>query len=197
MEPTIEPKKYVILIINNVKGNLQRLNSILQKITSQKNIDYLILTGEVFTLTTKKEDIISISFKGQIIIFDSSPIGEIIRAKYEYNNYNLDKNIIFLNKSGIYTPEKTLLNIAFLNGIESKELLEDKNNNKYSDISFSSKFYKYKDVIYLIKEYEKRILNKNNKIDFFIINNFPRCFYDKYYEKIKEECSGRSSSVFL
>jgi len=194
MEPTIEPKKYVILIINNVKGNLQRLNSILHKITSQKNIDYLILTGEVFTLTTKKEDIISISFKGQIIIFDSSPIGEIIRAKYEYNNYNLDKNIIFLNKSGIYTPEKTLLNIAFLNGIESKELLEDKNNNKYSDISFSSKFYKYKDVIYLIKEYEKRILNKNNKIDFFIINNFPKCFYDKYYEKIKEECSGRSSS---
>ena len=194
MEPTIEPKKYVILIINNVKGNLQRLNSILQKITSQKNIDYLILTGEVFTLTTKKEDIISISFKGQIIIFDSSPIGEIIRAKYEYNNYNLDKNIIFLNKSGIYTPEKTLLNIAFLNGIESKELLEDKNNNKYSDISFSSKFYKYKDVIYLIKEYEKRILNKNNKIDFFIINNFPKCFYDKYYEKIKEECSLRSSS---
>ena len=78
MEPNIEQKKYVILIINNVKGNISRLNLILQKILSQKEIDFLILTGEVFTLSTKKEEIFSISFKGQIIIFDSSPIGEII-----------------------------------------------------------------------------------------------------------------------
>ena len=122
MEQKLEPKKYVILIINNVKGNILRLNLILQKITSQKEIDFLILTGEVFTLSTTKEDIFSISYKGQIIIFDSSPIGEIIRSKYEYNNYILDNNsnIIFLNRSGIYTPINTSLNIAFLNGIESK-----------------------------------------------------------------------------
>ena len=146
MEPNIELKKYAILIINNAKGNIQRLNTILQKISSQKNFDILILTGEVFSLSTKKEDILSISFKGEIIIFDSSPIGEIIRAKYEYSNYNINKNIIFLNKSGIFSPENTSLNIAFLNGIESKELLEEKeNNNKYDNLPYTSNFYKYKD----------------------------------------------------
>ena len=196
MEPNIEQKKYVILIINNVKGNISRLNLILQKILSQKEIDFLILTGEVFTLSTKKEEIFSISFKGQIIIFDSSPIGEIIRSKYEYNNYilNNNSNIIFLNRSGIYSPENTSLNFAFLSGIESKEFLEEKNNSKFNDISYTSKFYRYKDISNIIKEYEKISLSKNNKIDFFIINNFPFCFYKKYYTKIKEECAEKNSS---
>ena len=62
MEPNIELKKYAILIINNAKGNIQRLNTILQKISSQKNFDILILTGEVFSLTTKKEDILFKTF---------------------------------------------------------------------------------------------------------------------------------------
>ena len=196
MEPNIEQKKYVILIINNVKGNISRLNLILQKISSQKEIDFLILTGEVFTLSTKKEEIFSISFKGQIIIFDSSPIGEIIRSKYEYNNYvlNNNSNIIFLNRSGIYSPENTSLNFAFLSGIESKEFLEEKNNSKFNDISYTSNFYRYKDISNIIKEYEKISLSKNNKIDFFIINNFPFCFYKKYYTKIKEECAEKNSS---
>ena len=195
MEPNEEPKKYVILIINNVKGNILRLNTILQKILTQKNIDFLILTGEVFTLTTKKEDILSISFKGQILIFDSSPIGEIIRAKYEYNNYLFNNNIIFLNKSGIYSPVKTSLNIAYLNGIEAKEFLEDKNNNKYKDIPYTSKFYKYNDISNILKEYETMSLNKKNKIDFFLINNFPFCLYAKYFDKIKEEFHNRNSEI--
>ena len=194
MEPNIVYKKYVILIINNVKGNIPRLNMILQKISTQKNIDILILTGEVFTLSTKKEDILSISFKGQIIIFDSSPIGEIIRAKFEYNNYIIENsNIIFLNKSGIYTPLNTSLNFAFLNGTEAKELLEDINNNKFKDLIYTSKFYKYNDISNLINEYEKLLLNKKNKIDFFLINNFPQCYYEKYFEKIKSEFYERNS----
>ena len=193
MEPNKEPKKYVILIINNIKGNILKLNTILQKISSQKSIDILILTGEVFTLITKKEEILSISFKGQIIIFDSSPIGEIIRSKYEYNNYNINSNIIFLNKSGIFSPENTSLNIAYLNGLEVKELLEDKNNNKYNNIPYTNNFYKYNDIINLIKEYEKILPNKKNKIDFFLINNFPQCFHEKYFEKIKQEFYSRNS----
>ena len=197
MEQKLEPKKYVILIINNVKGNILRLNLILQKITSQKEIDFLILTGEVFTLSTTKEDIFSISYKGQIIIFDSSPIGEIISSKYEYNNYILDNNsnIIFLNRSGIYTPINTSLNIAFLNGIESKEFLEEKNINKYSDIPYTSKFFKYKDISNILKEYEKISLLEKNKIDFLILNNFPFCYYEKYFSKIKEECINNNSSI--
>ena len=196
MEPNIKQKKYVILIINNVKGNISRLNLILQKILSQKEIDFLILKGEVFTLSTKKEEIFSISFKGQIIIFDSSPIGEIIRSKYEYNNYilNNNSNIIILNRSGIYSPENTSLNFAFLSGIESKEFLEEKNNSKFNDISYTSKFYRYKDISNIIKEYEKISLSGGKKIDFFIINNFPFCFYKKYYTKIKEECAEKNSS---
>ena len=194
MEPNIDFKKYIIIIINNVKGNIQRLNTIIQKISSQKNFDILILTGEVFSLSTKKEDIFSISFKGEIIIFDSSPIGEIIRAKYEYNNYNINKNIIFLNKSGIFSPENTSLNIAFLNGIESKELLEGKeNNNKYNNSPYTSNFYKYKDVVNLIKEFEKISLSKKNKIDFFLINNFPKCFYEKYFNKMQQEFYNRNN----
>ena len=194
MEPNIELKKYIIIIINNAKGNIQRLNTILQKISSQTNFDILILTGEVFSLSTKKEDILSISFKGEIIIFDSSPIGEIIRAKYEYNNYNINKNIIFLNKSGIFSPENTSLNIAFLNGIESKELLEGKeNNNKYNNSPYTSNFYKYKDVVNLIKEFEKISLSKKNKIDFFLINNFPKCFYEKYFNKMQQEFYNRNN----
>ena len=194
MEPNTGPKKYVILIINNIKGNIQQLNIILQKILNQKKIDFLILTGEVFTLSTKKEDILTINFKGQIIIFDSSPIGEIISSKFEYNNYTINNtNILFLNKSGIYTPENTSLNIAYLNGIEAKELLEDKINNKYNNISYTNKFYKYKDITNLIKQYEKILLTKNNKIDFFITNNFPQCFYEQYFEKIKQEFYNRNS----
>ena len=193
MEPNIELKKYAILIINNAKGNIQRLNTILQKISSQKNFDILILTGEVFSLTTKKEDILSISFNGAIIIFDSSPIGEIIRSKYEYNTYSIIKNITFLSKSGIFKPENTSLNIAFLNGIESKELLEEKENNKYNNLPYTSNFYKYKDIINLIKEYEKILLNKKNKIDFFLINNFPQCFYEKYFNKMQQEFYNRNN----
>ena len=194
MEPNIELKKYIIIIINNAKGNIQRLNTILQKISSQKNFDILILTGEVFSLSTKKEDILSISFKGEIIIFDSSPIGEIIRAKYEYINYNINKNIIFLNKSGIFSPENTSLNIAFLNGIESKELLEEKeNNNKYNNLPYTSNFYKYKDIVNLIKEFEKKLSAKTNKIDFFLINNFPKCFYEKYFNKMQQEFYNRNN----
>ena len=193
MEPNTGPKKYVILIINNIKGNIQQLNIILQKILNQKKIDFLILTGEVFTLSTKKEDILTINFKGQIIIFDSSPIGEIISSKYEYNNYTINNNIFFLNKSGIYTPENTSLNIAYLNGIEAKELLEDKINNKYNNISYTNKFYKYKDITNLIKQYEKILLTENKKIDFFITNNFPQCFYEQYFDKIKQEFYNRNS----
>ena len=194
MERNRGPKKYVILIINNIKGNIQQLNIILQKILNQKTIDFLILTGEVFTLSTKKEEILTINFKGQIIIFDSSPIGEIISSKFEYNNYTINNtNILFLNKSGIYTPENTSLNIAYLNGIEAKELLEDKINNKYNNISYTNKFYKYKDITNLIKQYEKILLTKNKKIDFFITNNFPQCFYEQYFDKIKQEFYNRNS----
>ena len=194
MEPNIDLKKYIIIIINNVKGNIQRLNTIIQKISSQKNFDILILTGEVFSLSTKKEDILSISFKGEIIIFDSSPIGEIIRAKYEYSNYNINKNIIFLNKSKIFTPENTSLNIAFLNGIEIKELKEEKeNNNKYDNLTYTSNFYKYKDVGNLIKKFQKISSSKKNKIDFFLINNFPKCFYEKYFNKMQQEFYNRNN----
>ena len=48
MEPNIEQKKYVILIINNVKGNISRLNLILQKISSQKEIDFKNFNLNIF-----------------------------------------------------------------------------------------------------------------------------------------------------
>ena len=168
MEENTKKEKYIIVIINNIKGNISRLNTLLEKILKQNNIDYLFLTGEVFTILTKEEDILSISFKGPIIIFDSSPIGEIIRSKYEYKNYNL-KNIIFLCRSGIFSPKDSSINVAFLSGIESKELL-DKNNSNYS---YTNKFYKYKDIENIINNYSNIISKENNKIDFFLINNFP------------------------
>ena len=87
MEEIKKIEKYIIVIINNIKGNISRLNTLLDKILKQNKIDYLFLTGEVFNILTKEEDILSISFKGTIIIFDMSPLGEIIRSKYEYNNY--------------------------------------------------------------------------------------------------------------
>ena len=191
MEENIKKEKYIIVIINNIKGNISRLNTLLEKILKQNNIDYLFLTGEVFTILTKEEDILSISFKGTIIIFDSSPIGEIIRSKYEYKNYNLKNNIIFLCKSGIFSPKDSSINVAFLSGIESKELL-DKNNSNYS---YTNKFYKYKDIENIINNYSNIISEENNKIDFFLINNFPQCLHDRYYELIKEECTDRGSKL--
>ena len=190
MEENTKKEKYIIVIINNIKGNISRLNTLLEKILKQNNIDYLFLTGEVFTILTKEEDILSISFKGPIIIFDSSPIGEIIRSKYEYKNYNL-KNIIFLCRSGIFSPKDSSINVAFLSGIESKELL-DKNNSNYS---YTNKFYKYKDIENIINNYSNIISKENNKIDFFLINNFPQCLHDRYYELIKEECTDRGSKL--
>ena len=116
-------EKSKIIIINNIKGNISRLNIILEKLKQNIEIDYLILTGEVFNLDTNIESIYNINYTGTTIIFDSSNLSEIIKAKFEYNNYTL-KNFIFLGRSGIFSPEDSSLTIAFLSGIEAKELLD-------------------------------------------------------------------------
>ena len=190
MEDTEINKKYIIVIINNIKGNISRLNMILNKISKKNNIDYLILTGEVFTLLTKEEEILSISFNGIIIIFDSSPLGEIIRSKYEYSNYIL-KNNIFLCRSGIFSPKDSNINIAFISGKETKELLDKKNKN--SNLLYTNEFFKYKDIENIINNYYDIKNKKNNKIDFFLLNNFPQSLYSRYYKIIEEECSNRNS----
>ena len=192
MEEIVLNEKYLIIIINNIKGNIFRLNLILEKISKEIEINYLILTGQVFTLQTKEEDIFSISFKGITIIFDSSPLGEIIKSKYKYNNYNI-KNFIFLGKSGIFSPENTSINIAFLGGNEVKEFLE-KNSDK-SNLSYSNNYYNYKDIENLIDKFTSLKLKSNNKIDFFLINNFPENLYNRYINQIKEECEKNNSKL--
>ena len=192
MEESKNKEKYVIVIINNIKGNISRLNSILEKITRQNNIDYLFLTGEVFTLLIKEEDILSISFKGTIIIFDSSPIGEIIRSKYEYNNYIL-KNNIFLGRSGILALNDSSINIAFFSGKEVKEFLDKYNPN--SNLLYTNEFYKYKDINNILNNYKDIKNKKNNKIDFLLINSFPQSLYERYFDLIQEECSNRNSRL--
>ena len=193
MEEITIDEKNLIVIINNIKGNIYRLNIILEKILKSMNIDYLILTGEVFTLQTKIDDIKLISFTGSIIIFDSSQLGEIIKTKYEYNNYLLEKNITFLGRSGIFSPEESSINIAFLSGIEGKEFLE-KNSNLLG-LSYTNKYYKYKDIENLINKYIELNKTKNNKIDFFLINTFPQCLYSKYFDSIKEECINKNIKI--
>ena len=184
IEEKVEEKK-IILIINNIKGNIYRLNLILEKIKNNLDIDYLILTGEVFNLTTKEEDIQSISFDRPTIIFDSSHLGEIIRAKNEYSNYT-QKNFIFLGRSGIFSPKDSSINFAFLSGNEIKEFLE-KNSDK-SNLPYTNKYYKYKDIENLINNYLEVITKKQNKkIDFFLTNNFPQCIYNRYFGSIKEQ----------
>ena len=191
MEENKIKEKNIIVIINNIKGNITRLNVILDSISKKNQIDYLFLTGEVFTLSTKKEDILSIKFKGKnIIIFDSSPIGEIIKSKYEYNNYLLD-NIIFLGRSGILTLNNSSINIAFLSGKETKELL-DKSNLGFN-LLYTSEFYKYKDIENIIKQYNDLKNKANNKIDFFLVNSFPQSLFERYIKIIKEECSNNGS----
>ena len=185
LEENIEEEKKIILIINNIKGNIYRLNLILEKIKINLDIDYLILTGEVFNLDTKEEDIETIVFDGPTIIFDSSHLGEIIKAKHEYNNYTL-KNFIFLGRSGILSLKDSSINLAFLSGNEIKELL-DKNLDK-SYLPYTNKYYKYKDVENLINKYlEINTKKLNNKIDFFLTNNFPQCLYNRYFSSIKAE----------
>ena len=170
MEPTKQSlnKKSLIVIVNNIKGSISKLNIILEKIMQSNTIDFLFLTGEVFSLQTKADDISSISFKGQIIIFDSSPIGEIIRSKYEYEPYKL-KNSVFLNRSGIFTPENSALNICYLSGLECKELL-DKNGK---DFVYTNKYYKYRDLKNILDKF-KRIKNTTKKkIDFVLLSSIP------------------------
>ena len=192
MEGIKKKEKFIIVIINNIKGNILRLNAILDKISKQNPIDYLFLTGEVFSFLIKEDDILSISFKGTIIIFDTSPIGDIIRSKYEYKNYIL-KNNIFLGRSGVFSLNNSSINIAFLNGIESKELLDK--NNANSNLSYTNKFYKYNDIENIINNYKAIINKENNKIDFFLINSFPQSLYERYFEIIQNECSDRNSTL--
>ena len=177
-------KNYKILIINNIKGNISRLNLILEKLRKNIEITYLFLTGEVLNLKTKLEDIYNIEFSGPTIIFDSSNSNEIRREKNEYN-YSSKKNFIFLGNSGIFSPKDSSLNIAFLNGIEAKELL-DKYQEKLN-LPYKNKFYKYKDIDNILSKY----LEKNKKIDFFLLNNFPQCFYNKYFNSIIEESENK------
>ena len=193
MEEITIDEKNLIVIINNIKGNIYRLNIILEKILQSMNIDYLILSGEVFTLQTKQEDINLIAFKGSIIIFDSSQLGEIIKTKYEYNNYSLQNNIVFLGRSGIFSPADSSINIAFLSGIEAKEFL-DKTSDKFN-LSYTNKYYKYKDIENLINKYIDLNKTKNNKIDYFLINSFPQCLYIKYFDSIKEECINKNIKI--
>ena len=177
--------KYLIVIINNIKGNIQRLNLILEKLKNNLEIEYLILTGEVFNSQSKEEDIYKISFKGNIIIFDSSYFGEAIKAKNGYNTY-ISKNIIFLGRSGIFSLDNSSINIAFLNGLESKEFLEK--NSDQLNLPYSNKFYKYKDIEKMINNYiEIKTKNNNIKIDFFLINNFPQSLYNRYFNSIKND----------
>ena len=177
--------KSLIVIINNIKGNINRLNIILEKLNCNLDIDYLILTGEVFNSQTKEEDIYKINFIKPTIIFDSSNFGEKIRAKNEYNNYIL-KNFIFLGRSGIFTPKDSSINFAFLSGNEVKEFL-DKNYNQQT-LSNTNKYFNYRDIDNLINKYTE-ILPRiaKNKIDFFFINNFPQSLYNRYINLIKEE----------
>jgi len=192
MEEIVVNENYLIVIINNIKGNIYRLNLILEKISQEMDINYLILTGQVFTLQTKESDILSISFKGTTIIFDSSPLGEIIRSKHKYNNYNL-QNFIFLGKSGIFSPEGTSINIAFLGGNEVKEFLE-KNSDK-SNLPYTNQYYSYKDIENLIDTYTKLKLKTNNKIDFLLINTFPENLHNRYINKIKEKAEKNNSKL--
>ena len=193
MEDIIINDNYLILIINNIKGNITRLNLILEKIEKEMDINYLFLTGEVFTLKINEKDILSISFKGNIFIFDSSPLGEIIKSKYEYNIYTL-KNIVFLGRSGIFSPKNSSLNIAYLSGNEVKEFLDKNTDN--SNLSYTNIYYNYKDIENLIKNYiEIKNRNNNNKIDFFLINNFPECLYNRYINSIKEESKNKNSKL--
>ena len=192
MEEIVLNEKYLIVIINNIKGNIYRLNLILEKISREMDINYLILTGQVFTLQSKESDILSISFKGTTIIFDSSPLGEIIKSKYKYDNYIL-KNFIFLGKSGIFSPEDISLNIAFLGGNEVKEFLE-KNSDK-SNLPYTNNYYSYKDIENLIDKYANLKSKTNNKIDFLLINNFPESFYNRYINQIKEKCEINNSHL--
>ena len=177
--------KSLIVIINNIKGNINRLNLILEKLKYNLDIDYLILTGEVFNSQTKEEDVYKIDFLKTTIIFDSSHFGETIRAKNEYNNYTL-KNFIFLGRSGIFTTKDSSINFAFLSGNEIKEFL-DKNYNQKS-LPNTNKYFKYNDIDNLINKYME-IIPKigSNKIDFFLINNFPQSLYSQYFKSIKEE----------
>ena len=123
------------------------------------DINFIILTGQVFTLQTKEKDIFS-------IIFDSSRLGEIIKSKYKYDNYTL-KNFIFLGKSGIFSPKDTSLNIAFLSGNEVKEFLEK--NSEKSNLSYTNNYYNYKDIENLIEKYTNLKLGiNNNRKDFCI-----------------------------
>ena len=184
--------KHIIVIINNIKGNINRLNLILEKLKENLDIDYLFLTGEVFNLQTKEEDLLKIEFKETIIIFDLSPYGEKIKLKSDKNN--LLKNFIFLGKSGIFTPPDSCMNIAYLSGNEIKEFLE-KNNNTFNQ-QYSNKYYKYQDIIYLINNFLLLKNNKKeNKIDFFLINSFPQSLYNRYSNIIKQE--SKNNNIIL
>ena len=178
--------KYLIVVINNIKGNIYRLNIILEKLKNNLEIEYLVLTGEVFSSQSKEEDILKISFEGTIIIFDSSNLSEEIRAKNGYNTYISKNNIIFLGKSGIICLNNSSINIAYLNGLEAKEFL-DKNSDKIN-LPSSNRFYKYKDIENIINNYiEQKSKNNNIKIDFFLINNFPQSLYNRYFNSIKND----------
>ena len=190
MEEEMEIKEeYNLIIINNIKGNFARLNTILEKITSNIIIDYLLLTGEVFNSELKLEQLNTISFNKTIIIFDSSEAGESIRKKYEYSTYEYN-NIIILGKSGILSLKDSFITIAYLNGAEIKEFLNI--NNTENNQPFAYKYFKYNDIKKLINNYQ---IMKNNqhamagdggKIDFFLVNSFPQCYYNRYFDKIKE-----------
>ena len=184
MEEEIEINdKYNIVIINNIKGNISRLEIILEKILNYMKIDYLILTGEVLKSEDNIQELSNVKYKGTILIFDSSETCNIIKTKFEYCKL---KNIILLGKCGMISLDNTSINIAFLNGIESKEFLNKE--TEINDITISYKYFKYKNIENFLNVYESnKKNNKDYKIDFLLINNFPQYLFNRYINNIKEK----------
>ena len=157
----ISSKKLKLLFISNPFGNFTKICELYNKISAKSGqFNLMIITGEVFSQMESFSSLNSLSsLQCKIIIFDSSSISSVLKAKLNYEPYLYSSNITILGRSGIY--EYDSLKIGYLNGYENTNFL---NKEK---VLYSGDSYTYYDIEHILN-------NNNDKIDILLLSSMPQ-----------------------
>ena len=159
-------QKLKIIFLSNAYGNFTKVNDLYTKISTKSgDVDVMILIGEVFNQAEKFSALNLLSnLKCKIIIFDSSSISSVLKAKINYSPYEYSSNITILGRSGIF--EFKGLKIGYLNGYEDNKFLT-KEKKLYTGDAFS---------YYDIEKFIDKTKIENDKIDILLLSSIPQVF---------------------
>lgn len=212
-----------VIIISNIYSEFSKLvEQIKRLVLKNGNFEVIILTGEVFNKNKGLDDIhLLFDFNdSKFVIFDNSPISNILKHNFEidnklisnykyflkYKDHNciqLNNNIYLLINSGVININN--LNIAFIQGFEHPDMLMYTNNNNNYNCNTNSKnfnnriffgsYFRKQDYIFM-----EDVIHK--KIDILLLHSLPKLMYDEfiytnYFENKNSQLKESSNTEFI